>query len=57
MCDNVAHFYYIYIRLPKIVKTTFANRDGVFILYQALPNAHYNHYLHNEYVEVWQGGA
>lgn len=28
-----------------------------FILYQALPNAHYNHYLHNEYVEVWQGGA
>lgn len=57
MCDVVAHFYYIYIRLPKIVKTTVANRDGVFILYQALPNAHYNHYLHNEYVEVWQGGA
>ena len=27
-----------------------ANRNGVFTLGQALPNAHYNHYLYNEYV-------
>ena len=57
MCDNVAHFYYMYIRLPQIVETTVANRDGGFTLCQVLPNDHYNHYLHNEYVEVWQGGA
>ena len=34
-----------------------ANRNGGFILCQVLPNDHYNHYLHNEYVEVWQDDA
>ena len=34
-----------------------ANRDGVFTLGQVLPNVRYNHYLHNEYVAFWQGGA
>lgn len=57
MCDNVAHFFFMYIRLPQIVETTVANRDGGFILYQELPNNHYNHYLHSEYVAFWQGDA
>ena len=34
-----------------------ANRDSGFILYQALPNAHYNHYQHNEYVAFLLSGA
>ena len=51
MCDNVAHFFYMYIRLPQIVETTVANRDGGFILYQVPPNDHYNHYRHSVYVE------
>lgn len=50
MCDTVAHFYYMYIRLPQIVETTVANRDGGFILCQVLPNVRYNHYQHNGYV-------
>lgn len=43
MCDNVAHFYKTHLSIV-------ANHDGDFILYQALPNVHYNHYLHNGYV-------
>ena len=50
MCDSVAHFYYMYIRLPQIVETTVANRDGGFILCQVLSNVRYNHYQHNGYV-------
>ena len=57
MCDNVAHFFYMYIRLPQIVETTVANRDGSFILCQILSNDHYNHYRHSEYVAFWQGDA
>ena len=34
-----------------------ANRDGVFTLGQVPPNAHYNHYLHNEYVAFLLSGA
>ena len=57
MCDAVAHFYYIYIRLSQIVETTVANRDGGFIFCPVLPSDRYSHYLHNEYVAFWQGGA
>ena len=57
MCDNVAHFYYMYIRLSQIVETTVANRDGGFTLGQVLPNDHYNHCLHNEYVAFLLSGA
>ncbi len=53
MCDSVAHFYYIYIRLPQIVETTVAFRDGGFILCQVPPSDHYSHYPHNGCVSFW----
>ena len=50
MCDNVAHFFYMYIRSPQIVETIVANRNGGFTLGQVPPNDHYNHYRHSVYV-------
>ena len=31
--------------------------DSLFIFCQVLPSDRYSHYLHNEYVAFWQGGA
>ena len=44
-------------RLTQFVETTFAYRDGGFILCQVPPSDHYNHYPHNGYVAFWQGGV
>ena len=37
-------------RLTQFVETTFANRDGGFILCHVPPSNHYSRYPHNEYV-------